>query len=59
MPGIVIAIAIAVIGAITVCAGAMPPQISIVTRPPETTGMNPAGTRIFITSAQANTHAAS
>jgi len=53
MPGIDIVVAI-VIGE-----GAVPAQISIVTRPAETTGMKPAGTRTFITSAQANTHPAS
>ena len=53
MPGIAIVIAL------TICAGAVPPQISIVTLPADTTGMNPAGTRIFIIIAQASTHAVS
>lgn len=59
MPGIDIFVAIDTVVAIVIGAGAMPAQISIVTRPAETTGMKPAGTRTFITSAQANTHAAS
>lgn len=35
----------------------VPPQTWIVIHPAETTGMKPAGTRIFIASAHAITHA--
>lgn len=43
--------------AVVVSTGMVPPQICIVTMPAETTGMKPAGTRIFIAKAHAISHA--
>ena len=43
--------------AITADAGALPPQISRVMTPTDTTGMNPAGTSTFISNVHATSHA--